>query len=103
MERDENGQFVIGHAAMGGRPRGSRNKLGHAFIEGLYAHWLENGATVIATAATQSPAAYLRIVAMLLPKHLEIKEDPFDVLNDEELSEIIAYTQNAIALLKQGE
>ena len=26
-----------------GRPKGSRNKLGEAFIADLYAHWQENG------------------------------------------------------------
>jgi hypothetical protein len=27
MDRNERGHFVPGHAGMGGRPRGSRNKL----------------------------------------------------------------------------
>jgi hypothetical protein len=96
MERNENGQFVKGHAGIGGRPRGSRNKLGQAFIAQLYDHWIEHGSTVIAGAAQASPVAYLKVVAALLPKDLEIKDNPFDGITDEQLASMIAYCRDAL-------
>jgi hypothetical protein len=99
MQRNERGHFVPGHAGMGGRPRGSRNKLGQAFIADLYVHWTKNGSAVIAAAAKRNPAAYLRVVASLLPKRLEIEnDDPFDGVSDEELAKMIAYCRNALGL-----
>jgi hypothetical protein len=98
MERNESGQFVPGHEGIGGRPRGSRNKLSQAFIADLYVHWTKNGSAVIAAAAKRNPAAYLRVVASLLPKHLEIENDPFDGFSDEELAKMIAYCRNALGL-----
>jgi hypothetical protein len=35
-ERDpDTGQFLVGHSGIGGRPKGSRNKLGEAFLLGV--------------------------------------------------------------------
>jgi hypothetical protein len=102
MERNEKGQFVKGHEGMGGRPRGSRNKLGQAFIENLYAYWLKNGTAVIKAAAKGSPAAFLKVMASLLPKHLEIKDDPFDGITDEQLASMIAYCDNALGLPEES-
>ena len=51
----KNGQFVqevSGNPK--GRPRGSRNKLGEAFVAVLFQHWKENGIEVLDTA--QDPA-----------------------------------------------
>jgi hypothetical protein len=39
-EQDEKGRFVPGNNGGGGRPIGSRNQLGEAFIVDLYADWL---------------------------------------------------------------
>jgi Family of unknown function (DUF5681) len=44
MHRDKLGRFTHGQSGnMTGRPRGSRNKLGEAFITQLYTDWLEHG------------------------------------------------------------
>ena len=40
-----------------GRPKGSRNKLGEAFIEELYQSWLANGATAIEVVLKTKPDA----------------------------------------------
>jgi hypothetical protein len=79
-----------------GRPRGSRNKLGEAFITELYADWIAHGAKVIATVRDEEPAAYLKIVASLLPKQLEIKDNMFDGVADEELAAVLAYVRDAL-------
>ena len=97
MHRDKLGRFARGHCGnMTGRPRGSRNKLGEVFITQLYTDWLEHGEAVIATVRMAKPDAYLKVVASLLPKQLEIKEGTFDGLTDEQLAALIAYARNAL-------
>ncbi len=45
--QDAKGRFLSGNSG-GGRPKGSRNQLGEAFIADLYADWQANGAETIA-------------------------------------------------------
>jgi hypothetical protein len=58
----------------------------------------EHGEAVIAAVRTQKPDAYLKVVASLLPKQLEIKEGTFDGLADEQLAALLAYARNALGL-----
>jgi hypothetical protein len=67
-----NGQFLLGHTGHGGRPRGSRNKLGAQFVDDLYADWQQHGRDVIVAVRKTDPAAYLRAVSHLLPDQLEV-------------------------------
>ncbi len=46
--QDEKGRFLPGNNGGTGRPKGSRNKLGEAFIDDLYQDWQANGAETIA-------------------------------------------------------
>lgn len=62
------GQFVKGYKGGPGRNEGSRNKLGEAFIDALYADFQEHGAQAIIEARTTNPSNYLRVLAMLLPQ-----------------------------------
>jgi len=73
-----------------GRPKGSRNKLGEAFLTDLLEDWQENGKAAIAQTRTEKPAEYVKVVASILPKQVEIREDLFDGLSDEQLAAIIA-------------
>lgn len=66
-----------------GRPKGSRNKLGEAFIEALHADFAEHGVTAIQKTREDDPAAYVRVIAGILPKELKI-ETTSD-LTDEQL------------------
>src|SRR5262249_34667211 len=63
---------LAGNGGNGGRRRGSRNVLGQELIDALQADFRENGATVIATVRREDPAAYLTIVARLLPQEVAI-------------------------------
>jgi hypothetical protein len=57
-----------------GRPKGSRNRLGEAFIQALADDFEAHGASAIEECRIKHPARYLSVVASLLPKeeHLEI-------------------------------
>lgn len=66
-----------------GRPKGSRNKLGEAFIEALHDDFNANGVTAIETMRTADPGGYVRVIAGLLPK--EFKIETTSDLTDEQL------------------
>src|SRR5579859_4121326 len=78
-----------GHVANpAGRPLGARSKLGEKFLVALHADFVEHGVGVIETVRREDPTQYLRIVAAVLPKELEIRHDPLRSLSDEELAEL---------------
>jgi hypothetical protein len=69
---DVKGRFVagnnVGHA---GRPKGSRNKLGEAFVDDFYQVWLEEGIGAIRWMAKNDPSAFVRVGANILPQKFE--------------------------------
>lgn len=73
-----------------GRPKGSRNKLGEAFIEAMHDDFLEHGKVVIATVRAEKPDQYLKVIASILPKELHIKDATLDDMSDNELIELLA-------------
>lgn len=80
---ERTGRFLSGNIGGPGRPKGSRNKLGEAFIDDLYADWLEHGAATIRQVREERPQDYLKVAAGLLPKELKIERS--DDLTDEQL------------------
>lgn len=79
-----------------GRPKGSRNKLGEAFIEDMLADWEANGPAAIVKVRTEKPDAYLKVVASILPKDLNININQTDHMTDEQLVERIRSLDAAI-------
>jgi len=82
--RREPGSFLRGKApqagAVKGRPKGSRNRLGVAFVEAMLGDFEQHGRTVIASLRDDKPEQYLRIVASILPKEIELGEDAIDTI-----------------------
>ena len=58
-----------------GRPKGSRQKLSEGFLSDLAEHWQEHGKDAISRACEKSPVEYLRVVASLMPKNVELSVD----------------------------
>jgi hypothetical protein len=79
-----------------GRPKGSRNKLGEAFLADLYEWWQEGGATAIRAAALEKPHEVLKVVASLMPKEINLKDDLSD-LTDAELAALHAVLGERLA------
>lgn len=73
-----------------GRPTGSRNQLGEAFLKALHADFQKYGATAIEDARAESPLGYVRVCASILPKTLKIERDPLDEMTDDQIREFIA-------------
>lgn len=68
-----------------GRPKGSRNKLGEAFLEDMLEDWEAHGKEAIATVRDEKPDAYLKVVASILPKDLNVNINPMEEASDDEL------------------
>lgn len=88
-----------------GRPKGARSKLGEAFLEALHNDFAENGVAAIQEVREKKPEQYLKVIAMILPKDLNINVNPMDDLSDDELIERIRAIDSAIRpfLEAQGE
>ena len=57
-----------------GRPKGSRNKVSEKLLEALAIDFDDHGKEVIEEVRAERPADYLKIVASLVPKQMEIDD-----------------------------
>lgn len=85
-----------------GRPKGSRNKLGEAFIEALHDDFKMHGVSAIETVRVAEPAQYLKVIASIVPKELNIKTDAFAGVSDEQLAALIAAARSALGIAEGG-
>lgn len=69
-ERSKSGQFLPGHKGVGGRPLGSRNRLGEKFLDDLQAIWKKKGRAALERVASDDPATLVKVVASVLPRQL---------------------------------
>ena len=59
-----------------GRPKGSRNKLGEAFIEDLHAAWEKHGMAAIEATIKNHPAQFLKVIASCAAEGYEPQHQP---------------------------
>ena len=88
--------FAPGNPGGPGRPKGSRNKLGEAFIEALHDDFNEHGPFAIQTMRATDPGGYVRVIAGLLPK--EFKIETTSDLTDEQLDARIRTLANLVEI-----
>jgi hypothetical protein len=72
-----------------GRPKGSRNKLGEAFVEALACDFSKYGAEAIRQCRENDPTAYVRVVASILPKEMKIETRHIEDMTNDELLAIL--------------
>jgi hypothetical protein len=58
-----------------GRPKGSRNKLGEAFLSDFLAEWEEGGAEALKRVRTFDPATFIKVAASILPREIKLDSD----------------------------
>jgi len=73
-----------------GRPAGARNRLQGDFLNALADDFREHGKAAIVIARIEKPVEYVKMIASLMPKELQITENALGDLTDEELQDIIA-------------
>ena len=96
-EKDERtGRFLTGNIGGGGRPKGARNKLGEAFLDALHEDFNEHGQAAIVQVRTEKPDQYLKVIASILPRDLNVNINPNDEMTDEQLIERIRSLDAAI-------
>lgn len=79
--------YQPGHSGnLVGRPKGSRNLLCEAFFKDLLADWEAHGKQAIETFRGERPHDYVKVVASLLPKELNVKVNELEELSDAEIS-----------------
>lgn len=91
----ESGRFLTGNIG-GGRSKGSRNKLGEAFVEALHDDFDKHGIAAIETVRTEKPDQYLKVIASILPKDLNVNVNQMDNLSDDELRQRIRSLESVI-------
>lgn len=79
-----------------GRPKGSRHKLSEAFVADIYADWELHGVKTIEAVRLEKPDAYLKVVASLLPKELNVRVSELEDLADNELDDQIRDLAQAV-------
>ena len=70
-----------------GRPKGSRNKLGEAFLRELADSFEEHGRDAIERMREERPGDYIRMIASLMPKETTQSVNQFEHLSDEQLAD----------------
>lgn len=73
-----------------GRPKGSRQKLGEDFIADLHEAWRAKGKAAIDVVVSERPHEFLKVVAGLLPKDINVKVDTLSEMDEQELAAVIA-------------
>jgi Family of unknown function (DUF5681) len=81
-----------------GRVRGSRNKLTEEVICALLRDFRQHGQKAVARVRQTQPAAYLKVLALLIPREHKVQHsNPLKDLTDEQLEAMIEYIETSLA------
>jgi hypothetical protein len=95
-----NGRFARGFSGNpGGSPEATRRAFNKRFLLDLAEDWQQHGRKVFKRVRRESPAAYLKVCAMLVPKEMQIEhKGGIKAMSDEEIERAIEAIQ---AMLEQ--
>lgn len=85
-----------------GRPKGARNKLGEAFIQDMLSAWQASGKDAIERVIAERPHEFIKAVAGILPKEVNVNTTAVQELSDDELSAALAALRSVSALAHAG-
>ena len=88
--------FQPGNKLGKGRPKGARNKLGEYFIQALQESFNEHGAATIETVRAERPHEYLKVVASILPKELNVRTDALNEMSDDDLASMLDAVRSVV-------
>src|SRR5262245_36816463 len=88
----------VGSGNPAGRTRGSRNKLSEEVICALLRDFQQHGQKAVARVRQTQPAAYLKILALLVPREHKVEHSNLlKELTDEQLEAMIEYIKTSLA------
>jgi hypothetical protein len=70
-----------------GRPKGSRHKLSEEFIRALAEDFENHGKDAIVKMREDRPGDYIRVIASLMPKDLNLNVNEYEHWTDEQLAD----------------
>lgn len=73
-----------------GRPKGVRNKLGEAFIKALNEDFEKHGVSAVERVRDEKPDQYLKVIASLLPKEIDVGENFASALKESRDAAVLA-------------
>src|SRR5262245_49736325 len=78
--------------------RGSRNRLSEAVISALPRDFSKHGEKAIAKVRRTQPAAYLKCLALLVPREHKVEQsNPIKAMTDEQLDDALAALRQLLA------
>jgi hypothetical protein len=89
--------FEPGRAKTGGRVRGVKNRLSHDFLTALADDFEQHGAEAIRICRVEKPNEYVRTIAHLMPRELEINDNRLQEISDDDLFAYIEYVNRQLA------
>jgi hypothetical protein len=84
--------FQKGQPKTGGRRKGTRDRIATALLDALAKDFEEHGEEAVRITRVERPAEYLKIMASILPKELEISHSRIEELTDEQIATILRIT-----------
>lgn len=93
-KRDEAGKFIVPPKSPG-RPKGSRNKLGEAFLNALHDDFKDHGAEAIVKVREEKPDAYMKVIASILPKEIDLGDNAVSALKESRDASVAAFLRAA--------
>ena len=88
--------FERGMTKTGGRAKGVKNRLSHAFLTALAEDFEQHGIEAIKICRVERPNEYLRVIAHLMPKELEVTVGPLQEISDVELEKLIEHARTKL-------
>ena len=83
-----------------GRPKGSRHKLGEAFLCDLLDSWNAGGRAALDRVREENPVEFLKLVVSILPKDAGLafpkSDDTLQDMSDEQLAETMGLLQRLV-------
>jgi hypothetical protein len=95
-----NGRFARGFSGNpGGSPEATRRAFNKRFLLDLAEDWQQHGREVFKRVRRESPAAYLKVCAMLVPKEVKLEHSTSAIkaMTDEQIEQTIEAIQNMLA------
>ena len=103
-ERNAKGQFLKGVSGNpGGSPEATRRAFNKRFLLDLAEDWQQHGREVFKRVRRESPAAYLKVCAMLVPKELKFEHSGgVKAMTDEQIERSIEFIKEQLARREAG-
>jgi hypothetical protein len=100
-----NGRFAPGVSGNpGGSPEATRRAFNKRFLLDLAEDWQQHGRDVFKRVRRESPAAYLKVCALLVPREMKVEHSGgVKAMSDEQLEAAIEVIQGMLAAREAGE